>query len=484
MMELPVEFCERMQKLLGDEVAEFMSSYEEERAYGLRYNPLKFKSGQEFEKKVQENTGFELKTVPWCGEGYYYQPHQQPGKHPWHEGGAYYIQEPSAMSAVELLGVKPGEKVCDLCAAPGGKTTQIAGKMQGQGLLVSNEFYGNRAKILSQNVERMGVANCVVLNEDTSHLSRVFEEFFDKILVDAPCSGEGMFRKEAEALSQWSSQNVEICAKRQQQILGHAAKMLKPGGVLVYSTCTFAPQENEQCIDKFLRSNPDFSLVQNELAEREFSHARGEWLEEKGSIESTLRDNKNREEEIEKSYRLWPHKLKGEGHYVACMVKSPIYVQENMQGNHRRMGNDVKTNVKEGDLKDFREFEKNFLKVRLDEKIDGTYMLFGEQLYLVPREMPDLKGLKVERAGLHLGTNKKNRFEPSHALALYFNEQDVKQTVSCKEPLKYLHGETISCEDGQKGWTLVCVDGISIGWGKAQNGIVKNHYPRGLRICY
>ncbi len=223
---LPEAFCERMRRLLGDEAEEFFNSYEKERAYGLRYNPLKFSSKEAFENSLSQTADWELQPVPWCQEGYYYQAKDQPGKHPWHQAGAYYIQEPSAMSVVELLAPKPGEKICDLCAAPGGKTTQIAGKMQGQGLLVANECYGSRAKILAQNVERMGIRNAMVLNESTERLAQGLPEFFDRILVDAPCSGEGMFRKDPQAVSEWSAENVQLCAKRQHQILSHAAGML------------------------------------------------------------------------------------------------------------------------------------------------------------------------------------------------------------------------------------------------------------------
>lgn len=469
-MQLPEKFCERMKTLLGKEYEQFIASYQEERVYGLRYNSLKFSSKEEFEKKVKEEAKLDLKPVSWCEEGYYYFPRQQPGRHPWHEGGAYYIQEPSAMSAVELLGVQAGERICDLCGAPGGKTTQIAGKLQGRGLLVANEFYSSRAKILSQNVERMGIANAVVLNESTEHLREKFVQFFDRILVDAPCSGEGMFRKEPEAAEQWSAENVKLCAKRQGQILEDAAVMLKPGGVLVYSTCTFSPEENEMCISSFLQKHKEFTIMPDERAAREFHRARADWTAEKTKCN------------VEDTYRLWPHKLKGEGHYIARLIKDGLNHEAGTNDIYRRKY--VKTNIRESDLKDYREFEKKVLKVRLDEKIEGEYVLFGEQLYLVPREMLDLKGWKLERAGLHLGTNKKNRFEPAHALAMYLKQDEVQQSIQCNEPLKYLHGETVTCDVRQKGWSLICVDGISIGWGKAQNGVVKNHYPKGLRICY
>lgn len=463
---LPEEFRERMREFLAGEAEEFFCSYENPRAYGLRYNPLKFPSGEVFEQAVSQGAGWELSPVPWCAQGYYYQPDIQPGKHPWHEGGAYYIQEPSAMCAVELLEPKPGENICDLCAAPGGKTTQIAGKMQGQGLLVSNEVCGNRAKILSQNVERMGIANAVVLNESAEHLAQGFQEFFHRILVDAPCSGEGMFRKEPRAVQEWSTEHVKQCAQRQHDILNHAAEMLRPKGVLVYSTCTFSLEENEQCIQWFLDNHPEFTLEKSEIGERYFHSGK-----------------------MEGAYRLWPHKLLGEGHFAARLRKD---VSSDIQMTNKKLREDgfcrkgrERHKIEEA-LRQFREFQKTALCKEIEETLAGKYALFSEQLYLLPENMPGFQGWKTLRPGLHLGTCKKNRFEPSHALALYLRPQEVKQNVELwrQEASKYLHGETVSCQEEKKGWVLVCSGGLPLGWGKAVHGIVKNHYPKGLRIQY
>lgn len=495
-IKLPEDFCQRMQELLGQEAEEFFSSYEQKRACGLRYNPLKFTSQKEFEEKMQKELGYELSPVPWCTQGYYYIQEDQPGKHPWHEAGAYYIQEPSAMSAAELLNALPWETVCDLCAAPGGKTTHIAGKMQGQGLLVSNEYYTGRAKILAQNVERLGIANAVVLNESTEHLAQVFPEFFDKILVDAPCSGEGMFRKEPQAIDEWSLDNVELCARRQQEILGHAAKMLKPGGVLVYATCTFAPEENERNICHFLQEHPEFSLETAEEGEQYFSHglAELECSSEDATYNCASLQN-TCTAELTKTYRLWPHRLCGEGHFLARLKKvgREEEVRDSMRktagksGRKRRAAKDQEAVRVEVAAADYCKFQEENLRIDLPERIGGRYVLFAEELYLLPEEMKELSGLKVVRAGLHLGTCKKNRFEPSHALALYLHQEEAKRCVDlagCSEAVKYLHGETVSCDSAQKGWTLVCVNGLSLGWGKAHNGVVKNHYPKGLRVCY
>ena len=461
-MSLPVEFTAIMEQMLGDEYGEFIATYSKDRAYGMRYNPLKI-DREKFVSILNERVvDGSLRSVPWAKEGYYYDGHTQPGKTALHEAGAYYIQEPSAMSAAELLDVKPGEIVCDMCAAPGGKSTQIAGKLQGKGLLIANEFYNSRAKILSQNIERMGVRNAIVLNESTERIADYFPEFFDKVMVDAPCSGEGMFRKDEGARDEWSLEQVQICAERQAMILDNAARVLKVGGVMVYSTCTFAVEENEKTVDAFLKRNPDFYIDKpsnhNELLKAGFSRAY-----------ITCEDGSKTE--VDGMYRLWPHKLHGEGHFAVRLVKGGHLDCEDTY--RRKYVNGTK---KKEELKYYEEFAKAVLNVELS----GEIVLFGDSLYLVPRQMIDLKGLKVERAGLKLGYNKKNRFEPDHALALALKPEDVKQCVELVDAEKYIHGETIECIY-DKGWTLVTVDGVSIGWGKAQNGVLKNHYPKGLR---
>ncbi|MGN0308957.1 MAG: RsmB/NOP family class I SAM-dependent RNA methyltransferase, partial [Lachnospiraceae bacterium] len=258
MITLPQEFLNRMKSSLGEEFPLFLASYEKEEHKALRRNPLKA-SREEFEKKIP----FSLKQVPWTPTGYYYPLTQQPGQHPYHQAGLYYIQEPSAMAAAEYLEVKPGERILDLCAAPGGKSTQIGGYLQGEGLLLCNEPHPSRAKILSENIERMGIGNALVTNEMPNKLAESFPEYFDKILVDAPCSGEGMFRKNEEARREWSLQNVKLCAHRQEEILEEAAKMLRLGGKLVYSTCTFSKEENEESISRFLARHPEFIFLKD-----------------------------------------------------------------------------------------------------------------------------------------------------------------------------------------------------------------------------
>ncbi len=454
---LPIEFQERMKQMLGDEYNAFLQGYHKPRFHALRRNLLKIEES-DFLGKVP----FKLKPVPWASHGYYYENTDQPGKHPFHEAGLYYIQEPSAMSVVEYLEVKPGEQVLDLCAAPGGKTTQIAGFMGGKGLLVCNEIHPQRARILSENIERMGVKNALVTNETPQRLSVLFPGFFDKILVDAPCSGEGMFRKNEEALVEWSLENVQMCADRQDEILEEASKMLRPGGRICYSTCTFAPAENEDCMARFLINHPEFHLVE---------------VEKKGNMSvGNPVFAVNPIEGLEKTIRLWPHKLDGEGHFIAVLKKDG-----NLEGEYKPVSrNGGEKSLKEKDCQEYLEFEKEFLKVKFGKEL----FMFGEQLYSMPENMPGLKGLKVLRPGLHLGTLKKKRFEPSHALALALKAKEAVNTWDLKadsmEIKQYLSGQTFHAE-GPKGWYLITVEGYSIGWGKLAGGIMKNHYPKGLR---
>lgn len=342
------------------------------------------------------------------------------------------------MAPAELLDPQPGERVLDLCAAPGGKSTQLAGKLQGQGLLVCNEYSPKRARILSQNIERMGIANALVLNETTDRLAKRFPGWFHRIMVDAPCSGEGMFRKEAAALEDWSPENVSMCAQRQRDILEDAAKMLAPGGRLVYSTCTFAPQENEEQIAGFLTRHPEFHEAAVDAP----------WFTR-----------------AEPGFRLWPHKLRGEGHYVAVLEK-----KEGAVCPPRLEHGGALPTV-------WQEFACD-LDIVLP---DGKPTSFGKTLFWMPPETPELSGLRVLRAGLELGTQEPRRFTPSHGLALWLKTASRVHQLSLEggEIRAYLSGQTLP--GTQKGWTLVTVGGLSIGWAKGSEGMLKNHYPKGLR---
>lgn len=456
---LPEAFTEKMRFLLEKEYGAFVDSYDVERVQGLRLNPLKG-SLEEMADRCREL--FALRKVDWCREGYYYEQETRPGRHPYHEAGVYYIQEPSAMAVAELLDPKPGEVTLDLCAAPGGKTTHIAGRLLGEGLLVSNEIHPARARILSQNVERMGIRNTVVTNESTDRLKMHFGAFFDRIVVDAPCSGEGMFRKDEQARKEWSETNVKICAERQRVILDNAAEMLKAGGRMLYSTCTFSPEENEDGIAYFLERHPEFSIESVDCP-KGLSPGRPEWSSRPCP-------------ELGNTFRVWPHKAEGEGHYLAVLRKAE-------DGSFGQRMKSPKYWKDRAGISLYLEFEKETLR----ETCGGDCLiLYGDQLYQVPAQMPDFTGLKVLRPGLHLGTFKKNRFEPSHALALSLKPEQALRVCTLNagsmEVRNYLRGDTLNAPDAWKGWVLICVDGYSLGWAKAASGILKNHYPKGLRI--
>ena len=427
---LPEAFLLRMEKQLGIEYNDFLKSLERPRAVALRFNPLKGSAPA---------MPFVKEPVPWEPQGFYYDPEARPGLHVYLEAGVYYLQEASAMAPVALLDPQPGEKVCDLCAAPGGKTTQIAGRMLGAGFLLCNEINPKRAKILSRNIERMAVANTLVTNEHPANLAKKYPGFFDRVLVDAPCSGEGMCRKEEAAITDWSQETVEMCARRQAEILHSAALLVRPGGRRVYSTCTFAPEEDEEAVAAFLAEHPEFEPETLEAP----------WFVpgENGS------------------HRMWPHKLLGEGHFAAVFKKTG--------------SEETETDIPGGEKlpAQWTAFAKE-LGIRLPE---GKALSFGQKLYWAPAEMPDIRKIKVMRPGLELGTVKKDRFEPAHALALWLDNCKYTQTYGAEsEEMKaFLHGDVVPSE--KKGWCLGSADGYSIGWGKGDGRVLKNHYPKGLR---
>ena len=466
MMNLPIEFEKKMKAFLGNEWDDFLYSYDNNRFQALRFNTLKVQS-QEERMRILKVLGISSdKRVSWANEAYYFDENVRPGKHPYHEMGLYYIQEPSAMTPASVLDIE------------GGKSTQLATYLGDSGLLVSNEINTQRSRILSQNIERMGIKNAIVTNEDSFVLASHFPGFFNAIQVDAPCSGEGMFRKLPEAIEQWSMENVAICAARQKEILDNAAVMLKPGGVIVYSTCTFSKEENEDVIEYFLERHPDFTL-----------------------------------EEME---RFWPHKVDGEGHIVAKLVRRGSV---NELGADYDVCEDSCNKVEDTGLKVDRKTKKNknsknrknetkpaltkenmkLLSEFLDETIsedvaawikNSRLVMFGEQLHRLPDMEVDIKGLKVQRAGLHIGEFKKQRFEPSHSLALALKLSEAKNVVKLTwddpQTTGFFNGQSVMLSDElaaecKKGWALVCVDGYTAGWGKVNGTQVKNHYPKGLR---
>ena len=440
---IPAGFLDRMQRMLGTEYDTFLNSYDRPLQKGLRLGrKAAFLSAE---------IPFLGPDIDWAEHGHFFDPELRPGKHPYHEAGIYYLQEPSAMAPAALLHPLPGERVLDLCAAPGGKSTQLADFLGGQGLLVANEINPKRAKVLSRNIERMGIANALVLNIHPKDLEAPFTGFFDKIMVDAPCSGEGMFRKEDAASTDWSQETVEMCAARQKEILNSAAKMLRPGGALCYSTCTFAPEEDEGVIAWFLSKNPDFSPL--EVCAPWFAPAHPEWAEPYIP-------------KISRGFRLWPHRLKGEGHFVILLQKEGSAPPPDLPAPK---GADMPP-----ELRAFLEE----LDIQLPE---GRLAVFGSSVYLLPPDCPELRGLKLLRPGLELGTLRKNRFEPAHALALWLSSaaRTADFSAGSQEVLDYLHGQVLS--GTQNGWTLITVDGASLGWAKGSGGQLKNHFPKGLR---
>ncbi|MBY0009034.1 RsmF rRNA methyltransferase first C-terminal domain-containing protein [Paenibacillus typhae] len=453
--QLPAAFTTAMKELLGQEADAFLHSYTMPRTQGLRFNTLKSTPGSA--PASQAITQFGLTPVPWCSTGYYYEDPARPGRHPFHTAGLYYIQEPSAMSAAELLAPLPGETVLDLAAAPGGKTTHLASLMQGQGLLVSNEIHPERAKILAENVERLGIPHALVTSAAPDELSRRFPEVFDRIMLDAPCSGEGMFRKDPAAIREWSPDHVRMCASRQWDILQDAYLMLKPGGSMVYSTCTFNRQENEETIARFTAAYPDMELIT--------------------------------------AKRLWPHLEKGEGHFVALLHKAPASASGDAVSTRNKRGGGKSKNSPRVNAS-VREAYQQFLDWAAKElpgyNVQGTPVLFGESLYLLPEAFNErlhtglLEGLKVPRAGLHVAHLKKNRIEPAHSLAMALSPEQAARcfdlSADSLDIQAWLRGESLPVPAELHGWTLVCVEGLPVGWGKASSGQLKNHLPKGLRI--
>lgn len=452
-MELPQGFARRMEELMGPEAEALLAQYqgEGERWQALRVNPLKI-SPAEFARRAP----FALEPVPWAPEGFYYSQEDRPGLHPWHEAGVYYIQEPSAMAAGRLAEARPGERILDLCAAPGGKSACLAGQMQGRGLLVCNEIHPKRAQILSQNMERMGAVNALVLNETPERLARRLPGFFDKILVDAPCSGEGMFRKSLAARQDWSLDNIRLCARRQDEILDQAVQMLRPGGLLIYSTCTFAPEEDEGTVER-LAARCGFALEEARYCPL-FEPGRPQWSEGKDPA-------------LAKTARLWPHKLRGEGHFMA-LLRKPGQRERAEQGRPALVPPP-------------REWLA-FAAENLPGLETGEGVLqFGDRLYRAPEGCPPLEGLRALRPGLELGTLKKNRLEPSHALALALSDKIPVQAIELEaedpQARAYLRGEQIAAQPGQKGWALVKAGGFALGWCKISGAAANNHLPKGLR---
>lgn len=496
-MNLPKLFEDRMRKLLGEEYEVFKEGYSKPYYSGLRVNTLKI-TPEEFEAICP----FSINRIPWIANGYYYDSNQQPSKHPFYYAGLYYIQEPSAMTPASLLPVEKGDKVLDICAAPGGKSTELGAKLQGEGILVSNDISNSRAKALLKNIELLGISNALVLSEAPNKLADVFPEYFDKILVDAPCSGEGMFRKSPSIMKNWEQYGVEYYNKLQKEIITFAARMLKPGGMMVYSTCTFSPEEDEGTISYLLEQFPEFHVVNaipgNAMQQKlglsyeGFAFGKPEWADGKDELKNCI--------------RLWPHKLNGEGHFIALLRKDGDPYRENPSDTipgRSAVGKDISgksamfknatgkntmsRNAAAGKKTLLSEEACSFIKKLDPNRISkGEIVVREPYVYLVPKGLPNLHGLRILRQGLLIGEMKKLRFEPSQALASAMNGKEYGKIISLKRDdpnvIRYLKCESVEFEEQyEDGWYLICVEGYPLGWGKITKNQFKNKYLPGWR---
>lgn len=454
-MQLPAAFIEKYQRLLGEQAPAFLASFDQESQAGFRVNPLKEGAPT---ASLKTATG----RVPYVPTGWYGKVN---GHSLDHVTGWVYSQEPSAMAVGEVVDPQPGERVLDLCAAPGGKSTHLLAKMEDQGLLVANEIFRKRAVVLAGNLERWGGQHVVVTNESPDQLAPHFPQFFDRILVDAPCSGEGMFRKEPAGIEYWTPDYSAECARRQKKILASAMKMLKPGGTLVYSTCTFAPEEDEQVAAWLLATYPELSMA----AIKKFpgmDDGRPDWADGNPALKQAV--------------RLFPHHIQGEGHFIAKFKRAGAPVKPK-----RKRGKGKRQASRLAPTKEQRARWETFRKRALPDYQEGTLVCFGDQLYDLPAGMPEIDDLRLVRPGLHLGTLKKGRFEPGLALALATRPSQCPVTLEIDHDQwrAYVHGDTLAGpHDWENGWYLLVCGGHAAGWGKLVNGTVKNFFPKGLRF--
>lgn len=440
MRSWPEKFLTEIKEILKDEYDAFLEAMERESAHAMRLNPLR-KGAMECARPFMRGG-----SVPWEESGKYVLSGARPGASLAHVAGAFYMQDPSAMSPVAVLNPQPGERVLDLCAAPGGKSGQIAGRMKGKGFLLSNEIEFSRARILLGNLERLGFANTAVTSCASNALSNALPGFFDAVLVDAPCSGEGMFRRDPDAVTEWSENSPLGCAERQAEILDNAAKLVRPGGRMVYSTCTFNRFENERTIEAFLSRHPEFEAGEFTLA---------------GVGDS-----------INGCIRLWPHRIDGEGHFAALLLKK------------KGTETEYPVNVESKGAESARKLLEKELYL---DGFDGVFHLDGDQVSLLPLDAPDIrllsgKGIRLLRAGLPLCKVGKGFVVPDHALAMATKPEDVRRVFNMDEATaaRFMEGEEISA-DAEKGWTLMTYKKMPLGWGKASGDAIKNHLPKGLR---
>ena len=470
MADLPQSFLDSMKEILGEDYEAFLAGFDGQRQYGLRVNTLKMNL-EEFERIAP----FHLKKVPWISNGYFYEAEDAPAKHPFYSAGLYYLQEPSAMTPASRLKVQPGERVLDLCAAPGGKATELGAALQGEGLLVANDINTARARALLRNLELFGISNSFVTNEPPHVLAERFPEFFHKIMVDAPCSGEGMFRKNPAVVDSWQEKGPEYFSKLQREIIVQAADMLLPGGMMFYSTCTFSPLENEKTITHLLKERPDMEVIPMEdyegFAEGLTSY-RGEVFDESCKL----------------CRRIWPHKMSGEGHFMALLHKKSGTQQQVQQTVSQ---SSIWWEKCKGLNKEQKAAAEDFFS-HVNIAYDGKRIdVRGDNLYYLPAPKYDGRGLHFLRNGLFMGEFKKKRFEPSQPFALVLRAQDFDQVLDFpaddERLQRYLRGETLDVSDlingekKRKGWQLVMAAGHPLGFGKLVNNNLKNKYPAGWR---
>ena len=469
---LPLPFLERMKEMLGNDYDTFLQSYENPRTYGLRINTAKL-SCQDFEKL----SPFEIRPIPWISNGYFYDEESRPARCAYYQAGLYYLQEPSAMTPASRLPIEPGDFVLDLCAAPGGKATALGASLNDTGFLLANDISTSRARALLRNLELFGIKNMLVTDEKPARLAQRFPAFFNKILLDAPCSGEGMFRKEEALARDWTPEKSAELSDIQKDLILKAADMLRPGGMMLYSTCTFSPCEDEEVVAYLLQERPDMELMEMPGYEG-FSEGRPEFASEPVSQGSFAPSS------LRKCVRIFPHKMDGEGHFLALFHKKgdslPPFFRPAGKGPDKNTRKWLEEFFAEIGLHTLggQEFDWNRVEVRKDK----VY-------YQLPFPL-DLRGISFLRNGLYLGDLKKNRFEPSQPLALALHKEDIEATISLsvsdERITRYLKGETLNIEPEEaarkKGWHLLCADGYPIGFGKLVNGILKNKYPAGWRV--
>ena len=516
---MPTEYFEQRERaLLGDRFDVLYAAPQETAERGVTVSALRT-TPEQFAQKAD----FPLEASPFCRAAFVvHQPDFKPGRHPYHHAGVFYSQEPSASSAAPLLGVQPGMRVLDMCAAPGGKSSQLAAALQGRGVLVSNEYVAARAEILKSNLERMGVPNAVVLNETPARIAEALPEFFDRVLVDAPCSGEGMFRKEPVALQQHCEALVKQCAELGAQILDCAAAALAPGGQLVYSTCTFAPEEDEGQVAAFLQRHPEFALA-DVLGNVDYTF---------GSVGEENRTG-GLPLDVSKVRRIWPCQG-GEGHFIARLVKAGTprtlpapgeYTPEEQlwlavaaeQSKKQKPGKGKPVRAESRDARASRRENARVLREEVQGKRGrragdrgagesaspaqslAAWHEFAAQYFpaladrpavvhgggvLLPVPFPQT-GLHVLRAGVFVGSVQKGRFIPEHHLFTAFGARCTNReelTLADPRVTDYLSGREMAASTAADGWCCVTVDGYPLGGGKVSAGRVKNHYPKALRL--